>query len=132
VSIEYFNPCNECHECCNGNLIGNAHGNNFGQGKKCLFLVDKLCTIYENRPDTCKKFQCAWSQKLFDDENMRPDKSGLLISVEYDSDNKQFLKVIQTKDLVEYKYYKEVEKFCESNNTYFRLQRKRNPTSTDS
>lgn len=117
-----FKECRECHACCDGFLIGNAYGNYFGKGKKCLFLVDNNCTIYENRPYTCKKFQCAWTQNLFEEEDMRPDKSGLLVSVE-EENGKQYLVVVIMKPIIESKYYKIVENFCERNGTYFKIKR---------
>lgn len=119
-----FKECGECHACCAGVLVGSAYGNKFGaKYGSCSFLVDKECSIYKDRPETCKSFQCAWTQHLFSEEDMRPDKSGLMVSVETDKDNKQYLAVSVFKQLVDYKHYKAVEDFCERNNTYYKLIR---------
>ena len=119
-----FKECGECHVCCAGVLRGNAHGNKFGgDNGACRFLVNKECVIYKDRPEACKNYQCAWTQNLFDDETMRPDISGILVSVEIDKDNKQFLMVSIFKELVDYKHFNMVEEFCERNDTYYKLIR---------
>ncbi len=92
-----FLECGTCNECCNGNLVGEAYGIPFGNNKPCHFLIEQKCSIYSSRPDACKKFQCGWSQNLFVDW-MKPELSGILVSIEYDTNNKQFLKAIITKN----------------------------------
>lgn len=113
-----FYPCDECTACCDGSLIGNSYGNMFGPKSPCKFMVNKECTIYKDRPSCCQRFQCGWSQKLFSID-MRPDKCGLLVSVEHDSKNKKFLKVMLLQPIVDYKYYREIHNFCVENDTYF-------------
>lgn len=113
-----YYPCDECTACCDGKLIGNSYGNMFGNNVPCKFMVDKKCQIYKNRPSCCVKYQCAWTQKLFPID-MRPDKCGLMVSVETDTDGKKMLKVMELIPIVEYRYYKEINKFCENNDTYF-------------
>lgn len=114
-----FNECGSCTACCDGWLIGNAYGNPFGNKSSCLFLCDKKCTIYNTRPNSCSKYQCAWSQGLFPDW-MKPTESNVLISVENDK-SQQFLKVIQ----MGYPIKQEVKEFLDSwvkiNNTYYIL-----------
>lgn len=113
-----FRPCESCHACCSGILSGNTYGNKYGNSKPCVFLVNKLCSIYNDRPNSCHKYQCAWSQNLLP-EWMRPDKCGLLVSVEIDSNNQQYLKVVEMKFPIDYDSYNEIQKFCDSNNTYY-------------
>ena len=113
-----FRSCGECTACCEGHLIGNAYGNSFGNGKKCIFLVQKKCTIYKDRPETCKKYQCAWTQGILP-EWMKPNKCGLMISVQDESSGKQYLKAIEIRADVSQNVYDELEKFCSSNNTYY-------------
>ena len=112
-----FRPCGDCNACCEGTLLGVSHGNRFGDGKTCVFLVNKSCSIHITRPNACKNYQCAWSQKLFP-EWMQPNACGVMISVET-ADNHQFLKVIELKPLIEYRVYQEIENFCKTNNTYY-------------
>lgn len=105
-----FRPCGECTACCDGNLLSNSHGNIFGNKKPCVFLVEKICSVYKDRPNTCKNYQCAWSQSLFD-EDLRPDRCGVLISVENNlNTKKQFFKVVQIKEDVSFEVMRRIEK----------------------
>jgi Fe-S-cluster containining protein len=92
-----FLECGTCTECCRGNLSGVTYGTTFGNGKPCTFLVKNECYIYCVRPVACRKYQCAWSQNLFEDW-MKPEKSGVLVSVENDNEGKQYLKVVTIRD----------------------------------
>jgi Fe-S-cluster containining protein len=86
-----FRPCGDCNACCSW-LIGNAFGWEFGCGKSCKFLEDNKCGVHKARPEVCRNYQCAWSQYLLPEE-MRPDKSGVLVSVEM-NEREQYLKAI--------------------------------------
>ena len=74
-----FRPCGDCTICCSGALVGEANGHQFGQGKKCHYLVQEKCTIYNDRPETCRKYFCAWSQGIFP-EWMKPDLVNVIIN----------------------------------------------------
>lgn len=114
-----FRPCGDCTACCDGFLVGNSYGNKFGNGKACVFLVERKCKIYEDRPQSCHNYQCAWTQGILS-EWMKPNECGVMVSVEVDQEQqKQFLRVIEIRDTVEYNIYSEIEKFCEQNNTYY-------------
>lgn len=84
--------CGDCKECCKW-LIGDAYGWEFGNGKECRFLCENGCSVHEARPKVCKNYFCAWAQELIDEE-YRPDKCGILASVEKDN-NGQYLKIIR-------------------------------------
>jgi len=49
-------------------------------GHPCHFLGNDRCSIYERRPDVCRKFICGWlaPDSPFPDE-FRPDRLGVLI-----------------------------------------------------
>jgi Fe-S-cluster containining protein len=114
-----FRPCGDCTACCDGHLVGNSHGNPFGRGRPCVFLVEKKCAIYKDRPNSCHKFQCAWTQNLLP-EWMRPDNCGLLVSVEINKEQQnQFLKVIEMREDIDQSTYTEIDNFCNQNNTYY-------------
>lgn len=113
-----FRECGECHACCSGSLLANAHGNHFGAGCACVFLVKKKCSIYENRPDVCRKYQCAWTQHLLD-ADMRPDKCGIMVSVEIDANKKQYFKVMQIDKFVGFDVYKKLDECAQKLNTYW-------------
>lgn len=105
-----FRPCEECSACCDGHYGGNSYGNNMGNGRPCVFLIKRLCSIYDHRPGFCQKYQCAWSQYLLD-EDMRPDQCGLMVSVEKDKDTEiQFLKAVEIWKEVPYESYEKLDR----------------------
>jgi Fe-S-cluster containining protein len=106
-----FKPCGECTACCDGKLQGTARGIPFGDGRACAFMCDKKCTIYAARPDTCKKYQCAWTQGLLG-EDMRPDKCGLMVSVEV-INGEQLLKAIELRPFVPQSSYDTLYAYAE-------------------
>jgi Fe-S-cluster containining protein len=83
--------CGECTKCCEL-LQGNAYGHEFGCGNSCKFLGTSGCKIYKIRPECCRNYYCAWAQELLPEE-MRPDKCGVLVSVE-NGEKGQYLRVI--------------------------------------
>jgi Fe-S-cluster containining protein len=87
-----------------------------GAGKPCVFLVDTECVVYEDRPQVCKDYQCAWSQGLMSEE-MKPTISKVMISVERDP-QKQFLRVIELAENIDDKVYKEIADFTDKHDTY--------------
>ena len=53
--------CNGCTACCDGWLDGSAHNYKFWAGRKCHFVSEDGCSIYEQRPhDPCQTFKCQW------------------------------------------------------------------------
>lgn len=114
-----FRPCGDCTACCDGFLIGEAKGKPFGDGKPCEFLISKKCTIYSDRPQMCRNYQCAWTQFVLP-EWMKPNLCGVMVSVEYDKETgKQFLKVIEMREEIEYNVYSTIETFTKNNGTYW-------------
>lgn len=86
-----YRECGECKMCCSW-LIGSAFGWEFGAGKSCRFLECNGCGVHKARPESCRNYQCAWSQHLLPEE-MRPDECNVLVSVENNEDG-QYLKAI--------------------------------------
>jgi hypothetical protein len=111
-------PCGDCKECCDGNLIGEAYGHQFGNKTPCHYLIDDKCSIYSDRPSCCQQYFCLWAQAIIP-ENMRPDKSKMLVSVEIDDAGKKFLKVVLIEPVVDYAHYRAINNFCEENDTYY-------------
>ena len=94
-------------------LKGNAYGHEFGNGEACKFL-NQNCSIYDTRPEVCKRYQCAWLQGLFP-ENLRPDKSKVLISVENWSKG-QFLRAVEMGTKMSDEVLLEIQNFCTTHN----------------
>jgi hypothetical protein len=96
--------CGECTACCTW-LKGTSYGYEFGGGKSCKFLCEFGCGVHKVRPKVCEGYFCAWAQELISEE-MRPDKCGVLVSVE-NNENGQYLKLVImkneiNKDILEY------------------------------
>ena len=73
--------CGHCTACCEGWLSAVIKGNKMYPGRPCFFLASDKCTNYEERPSTCKAYECAWKveQSIFP-EWMRPDLVGVIIT----------------------------------------------------
>ena len=72
--------CGDCTLCCEGWLVNHAHGYDMWPGRKCQFVsVGKGCTIYDQRPDTCQKYQCQWLTDKRVPEWMKPNKIGAIM-----------------------------------------------------
>ena len=65
-------------------------------GKSCKFLCESGCSVHKARPKVCEGYFCAWSQELLPEE-MRPDKCGVLASVE-NNERGQYLRLLSIKN----------------------------------
>jgi len=114
-----FRDCGSCVECCKNLYIEDVYGHSVTPGNPCFFLCkERRCTIHENRPQTCRNFQCAWSQHLLP-EWMKPDQSNVLVSVENWGDCKQYqmLRVISINEGYDVRTFAWILDFCLNNNT---------------
>lgn len=66
-------PCGDCHECCIQPEIKGLKG----WHERCPNLGPDGCLIYDERPEGCRKFRCAWLVGL---EVPRPDQDGVIRS----------------------------------------------------
>lgn len=114
--------CGVCNLCCRGYLEGEAYGNIFKIHSPCPYLQNDNCVIYPLRPEACINFYCGWRQGLFSD-NLFPPSCNFIISVE-SSQNKQYLKVVQTSKHINTIDLEEVSNFCSKNNTHFVIANK--------
>lgn len=72
--------CGECTLCCEGWLVNSAHGHNMWPGRKCQYIsLHKGCTIYDQRPDTCRSYSCQWLIDKNIPEWMKPNESGVIL-----------------------------------------------------
>lgn len=75
--------CGDCTACCTVLPI-KATGFTKLPNFTCKHLVAGGCGIYETRPDACRTYYCVWRQSPRLDDTWRPDRSGVLITDEYD------------------------------------------------
>ena len=66
--------CGECTLCC---LVTRVPELEKPEGTMCTFC-DVGCTIYNDRPQSCRAFDCAWLKGAMD-EDQRPDKTHVVI-----------------------------------------------------
>lgn len=76
--------CGECTACCEGWLEADINGHKMYKGKPCHYVMqNEGCSIYETRPETpCKVFRCLWLDAHDLTDDMRPDKSKVMLRVD--------------------------------------------------
>ena len=70
--------CGNCTMCC---LLPQIKETNSKPGIYCEYCepnMDMGCKIYDNRPESCKIFECAWKQMEYAHDDLRPDKCNVL------------------------------------------------------
>ena len=74
--------CGECTACCVHLRIDTAELQKRAD-VACVNLVPaKGCAIHEARPQICRDWFCGWRMFDYLPEDMRPDKSGIIVRVE--------------------------------------------------
>ena len=70
--------CGECSQCCTS-LEVEALG--LARDEPCPdLLACGGCSIYQERPNVCRSFQCLWLRDPgFLPDNYRPDKKGVIV-----------------------------------------------------
>jgi len=67
--------CGDCTACCKALSIDEIDK---PAGVMCTHC-GKGCTIYDKRPDVCREFECAYLVGKWNNENLRPDNSGIIL-----------------------------------------------------
>jgi len=75
--------CDECQVCCVVKAIKEIKKPAF---TICNHQCSLGCAIYESRPVSCAAYSCSWLSGMLPD-NWRPDISGILIDVVWDTLN---------------------------------------------
>ncbi|TCP34220.1 YkgJ family cysteine cluster protein [Sphingomonas sp. BK235] len=74
--------CGDCTVCCT-TLKVDAPGLRKPAGVPCVHLGAGGCGIHAERPGICRAWFCAWRRLAELPEAARPDRSGLLVSINY-------------------------------------------------
>jgi uncharacterized protein len=69
--------CGDCTLCCK--VIG-VKSLDKPRDKWCRHCTKKLCTIYDERPDDCRQFDCVWLKMETLPDEFRPDRCGFIIT----------------------------------------------------
>lgn len=67
--------CGECVECCYAFKVEDWKE----ACEECKY-EDKGCSIYEDRPQVCKDYECAWLGQPNGHKPLRPDKCGAIFT----------------------------------------------------
>jgi hypothetical protein len=87
--------CGDCTKCCEGWLANEIHGHFTWPGKKCQFVETGTgCSIYEDRPETCQRFECEWLKNYDVPAWLKPNKSNVILRMKY-LDNIKYLEIIE-------------------------------------
>lgn len=74
--------CGECTVCCTVCAIEELAKPN---DTRCVHLsASGGCGIYDERPGSCRAFYCAWRRLSWLGNAMRPDRSGVMLTLEVD------------------------------------------------
>lgn len=71
--------CNECNACCTCLRIEKPELTKKADVPCPHLSQHRGCAIYEGRPDVCRTWYCGWRVMPFIREDMRPDRSKVLI-----------------------------------------------------
>ncbi len=74
--------CGDCTACCTV-LTVNTPDFKKPAGTPCVHLCANGCGIHEVRPKICRTWFCAWRRVASMPDTARPDRSGLLVSVNF-------------------------------------------------
>jgi Fe-S-cluster containining protein len=83
-----MNECGTCTLCCRLTEVPELSKPLNQWCKSCN--PSQGCSIYESRPESCRKFRCVWLLKGLH-ENLRPDRSKVIFEM---LSNKTFLAVV--------------------------------------
>jgi len=74
--------CGECTACCTELTVDTPE---FAKrpGTPCVHLADHGCAIHAVRPRICRTWFCAWRRVASMPDDARPDRSGLLVSLNF-------------------------------------------------
>lgn len=74
--------CDECTACCTALTVDTAEFSK-PAGTPCVHLGLKGCGIHAVRPTICRTWFCAWRRLAALPDNARPDRCGLLVSLNF-------------------------------------------------
>lgn len=78
-----MSACGDCTVCCKTMGVIEISKD---PGVQCEHCTGTACAIYDRRPPTCAGFKCVWLQEDNLPEEMRPDRSHVLMIPSDDAD----------------------------------------------
>ena len=91
------NSCGNCKVCCTSHRIDKSEifwkEEDKSVGVVCEKLGDSGCSVYEQRPPTCRRYECLWRQLILTagvlQADFRPDNLNILVDVYYYKESDQ-------------------------------------------
>lgn len=75
-TVVNYRSCGDCQACCTTLGIKELDK---PTRTRCPNQGDGCCTIYEDRPPTCRGYECLWRLGILEgDERRRPDNLGVI------------------------------------------------------
>lgn len=74
--MQTTNKCCGCKVCCSVLEVKTLCK---AAGYSCRHLSGNGCSMYEDRPDECRRFSCLWLGAMAKRGDLRPDRSGLFM-----------------------------------------------------
>jgi hypothetical protein len=74
--------CGDCTACCTVLTVDTPDFKK-PAGTPCVHLASRGCAIHAVRPRICRTWFCAWRRVAAMPEEARPDRSGLLVSLNF-------------------------------------------------
>ena len=99
MNITHKRECGDCTKCCEGSLVLTVQGNAINKSNPCHFVsMGKCngCTIYEQRPQVCKDFECEWILDSSIPEWLKPSVSGIIMIKQEPNNDMTYYEVVET------------------------------------
>jgi len=92
------NLCGKCNVCCTQYRVDKSEvfwkEEDRADGQTCEMLTEGQCSVYNERPNACVKFECLWLQlsRLLENfsEEFRPDNLKLVVATSLDEETNKF------------------------------------------
>ena len=88
--------CGTCTACCIITPVPEVAKPGYARCEHLATTPAAGCSIYDHRPDRCRKYRCAWHLGLLGNRvDRRPDQSGILFQYEQQSTGRWVLAVYE-------------------------------------
>lgn len=74
--------CGDCHVCCDLLTTDRARHRNAADRRCPNYARERGCLVPDGRPPACASWHCAWHEFAWLPDLCRPDRMGILLTVE--------------------------------------------------
>ncbi|MEP9361286.1 YkgJ family cysteine cluster protein [Sphingomonas sp. KR3-1] len=85
--------CGDCTACCTVLTVNSPDFRKPG-GEPCQYLAAHGCGIHAERPAICRSWFCVWRRVAALPDDARPDRSGLLVSLNFEREPRNCLEAV--------------------------------------